>query len=231
MIAKLAWRTFLAAMLASLPAAPAPAQPGHDRRLLPVDEASRDSSWVSFRNQLLNAVQARDRKYVMGILTPDVRANLEAPRGPAEFQKQWDVDADNSPLWHALRSALFLGSAYVTREKDGRELCAPYVLAKWPQDLDPFHHGAVIAREVLVKAEPSSRSATLQVLSYDIVAVADWEVADKAPGVPQRWVKIEVRNGEGYVPEEQIRSAVEHAACFVKTARGWRMTALAPGGG
>jgi hypothetical protein len=71
----------------------------------------------------------------------------------------------------------------------------------------------------------------VQVLSYDIVTISDWEVSDKAADVKQRWVKVKVRNGEGYVPEEQIRSPVEHAACFVKTEGGWRMTGLAPGGG
>lgn len=228
MSAKLALPGVLVAMLVGLPPAPVLGQVG---RLEPVDEAARDPSWVSFRNRLLNAVQTRDRKHVMGILAQDVRTSLEAPRGAAEFRKQWDIDAENGPLWHALRSALFLGSAYVVRDKGRRELCAPYLLAKWPPDLDPLQHGAAVARGVLVKTAPSSKSATVQVLSYDIVTISDWEVSDKAADVNQRWVKVKVRNGEGYVPEEQIRSPVEHAACFVKTEGGWRMTGLAPGGG
>jgi len=218
----------VAVVLALFPVAGPLAQ---EKRLEPVDEAGRDPSWVSFRNRLLNAVETRDRKYIMSILAPDVRTSLTAPRGAAEFRKQWDVDGENSPLWPALRSALFLGSAYVEREKGRRELCAPYLLAKWPPDLDPFLNGVAITRDVLVKAEPSSRSATLQVLSYDVAAVSDWEVPDKTPEAKQRWVKVKVKNGEGYVPEEQIRSPVEHAACFVRTEAGWRMTGLAPGGG
>ena len=218
----------MAVVMAALAAQPAFAQ---ERRLEPVDEAARDSSWVSFRNQLLNAVAARDRNYVMSILAKDVRPGLEAPRGPAEFRKRWEIDDEKSALWRLLRSALFLGAAYVQRENGRRELCAPYLLAKWPKDLDPFAHGAVIAREVLVKVEPSSSSATVQVIGYDIVAVADWEIADKAADVAQRWVKITVKQGEGYIPEEQIRSPIEHAACFVKSNGQWRMTGLAPGGG
>ncbi len=35
---------------------------------------------------------------------------------------------------------------------------------------------------------------------------------------------------DGYVPEEQFRSPIEQAACFVKGGNGWRMTALAPAG-
>lgn len=218
----------VAAMMAALSVHPAFAQ---ERRLEPVDEAARDSSWVSFRNQLLNAVDARDRNFVMSTLANDVRPGLEAPRGPAEFRKRWEVDDEKSALWRVLRSALFLGAAYVQRENGSRELCAPYLLAKWPKDLDPFAYGAVIAREVLVKGEPSSNAATVQVLAFDIVPVADWEVADKAANVSQRWVKIKVKSGEGYVPEEQIRSPVEHAACFVKSEGRWRMTGLAPAGG
>lgn len=228
MISKRAVPVLLVAVFAALAAAAVPAQ---ERRLEPVDEAARDPSWRSFRNELLNAVDARDRSYVMSILAKDVRTNLGAPRGPSEFRKQWDIDSAGSPLWRALRSALFLGAAYVTRENGQRELCAPYLLAKWPKDVDPFAHGAVIAREVLVKAEPSSNSATLQVVGYDIVKVADWEIADNARNIPQRWVRITVKNGEGYVPEEQIRSPIEHAACFVKSDGRWRMTGLAPGGG
>ena len=147
-----------------IPAAAAPAQ---ERQLKPVDEARRDPSWVSFRNGLLNAVETRDRKYIMGILAPDVRTGLQTPRGGAEFRKQWDVDGKNSPLWRTLRSALLLGSAYVGRDKGHRELCAPYLIGKWPPELDPFDNGVAIARDVLVKAEPSSQSATLQVLSYE----------------------------------------------------------------
>ena len=42
---------------------------------------------------------------------------------------------------------------------------------------------------------------------------------------------IRYRNRDGYVPEEQIRSPIEQAACFVKGGNGWRMTAFAPAGG
>ena len=46
----------------------------------------------------------------------------------------------------------------------------------------------------------------------------------------QKWVRIKYLDREGYVPEEHVRSPVEQAACFVKSANGWRMTAFAPRG-
>lgn len=221
-------RLLLAILVVAVLAEPLRSQ---ERKLEPVDEAAKDASWVSFRNRLLTALEKRDKKFVLGILDRNIRNSLDAPRGVAEFRKQWDFDAEDSPLWRELPAALFPGAAYVKREKGPRELCSPYVLARWPEDIDPFVHGAIITKEVLVKAEPSSDSRTLQALSYDLVAVADWDVADKTADVKQRWVKVKVKSGEGYVPEEQIRSPIEHSACFVKTESGWRMTGLAPGGG
>ena len=202
-----------------------------ERKLEPVDEATRDLSWAHFKNRLLDAVMKRDRKFVLGILDRNVRIGVDGVRGVDEFRKQWHLDADDSPLWRDLPSALFLGAAYMKRERGPRELCAPYLLAQWPRSMDPHAYGAIIAKDALVKAAPSSDSPTLATLSYDIVPVADWEVADKAPDFPQKWTRVKLKTGEGYVPEEQIRSPIEQVACFVKTESGWRMTAFAPAGG
>jgi hypothetical protein len=220
--------------LAALFCLAAAAAHGQEAKLEPVDEAANDSSWVSFRNRLLAAVEKRDRKFVLGILAPNVRASLAGSRGVAAFRKQWDIDAEDSALWRELRSALFLGSAYLKRDKGdkgARELCAPYLLGRWPGEFDPHDYGLIIAKDVLVKSGPSNETATVQTLAYDIVWVTDWEVADKTPATKQSWVKLKMKGGEGYVPEEQIRSPIEHSACFVKTPSGWRMTGFAPAGG
>jgi hypothetical protein len=130
-----------------------------------------------------------------------------------------------------LPAALFLGGAFVKHDTGRNEFCAPYVSVRWPQDVDAFRSGAIVAKEVLVKAAPGATSETVATLSYDIVEVRDWEVADQSRESRQKWVRIRLRQGEGYVPEEQIRSPIEHAACFIRSANGWRMTGFAPGSG
>jgi len=219
----------LLAMLAG--GAFAPFAHAQERKLAPADEAIGDLSWAYFKNRLLEALMKRDRKFVLSILDRNVRVGIDGARGVPEFSKQWHLDADDTRLWRELSAALFVGAAWLKRGQAPRELCAPYVLARWPRDLDPHAYGAVISRDALVKAAPSSESATLTTLSHDIVPVADWEVDDRAPGFPQKWVRIKLKAGEGFVPEEQIRSPIEYHACFVKTENGWRMTAFAPAGG
>ena len=199
-------------------------------KIEPHDEALTDVSWAVFRARLLTAIEKRDRQFVLGVLDPNIRNGADAPRGIAEFRKQWHLDDNNSPFWQEMTSALSLGSAWLTREKKVRELCAPYVLAKWPEHVEPTHHGVIIAREALVKSEPSSAAATFATLSYQIVPVPDWEVNDRDASSKQKWVKILVNGLSGYVPEEQIRSPIEHAACFVRTENGWRLIVFGPAG-
>jgi hypothetical protein len=215
-------------VLTCLAASGAGAQQGPLER---VDEAATDLSWLHFKNRLLDAAQKRDRKLLLSILDPNVRSGAHGGRGIAEFRKQWHFDAEDSPLWDELSAALFLGSAYLQRSKGSRELCAPYVLAKWPRDVDPGAYGAIVSRDVLVKEAPSSDSKTLATFSHRIVRVADWEVADQAADLKQKWVRLRLPDDDGFVPGEQIRSPIEHAACFVRTAQGWRMTAFGPAGG
>jgi hypothetical protein len=208
-----------------------PAAFGQERKLEPVDEGAQDASWVAFKNRLLGAVAKRDRKFVASILHPGVRSGLDGGRGVAEFRKQWELDSEMSPLWPELASALFLGAAWNKRDKGPAELCAPYVAVKWPQDLDAFGGGAIITKDVLVKAAPSAESATIATLSYNLVDVVDWEVNDQGPASKQKWVKIKISGGEGFLPEEQIRSPIEHTVCFVRAEGGWRMIGFGPGSG
>jgi hypothetical protein len=226
-------RTLPALCLFALLAAPglAPCAFAQERRLEPVDEAAGDPSWVRFRNQLLGAVAARDRKFVAGILHRGVRSGQGGGRGAAEFRKEWDLDSDTSQLWQVLAAALHSGAAWSRRPQGPAELCSPYVAVKWPQDVDAYTGGAIIGKEVLVKAEPAAESGTIATLSYDLVHVVDWEVDDRAPGNPQKWVKVRIGAGEGFLPEEQIRSPIEHTACFVKADGGWRLIGFGPGGG
>ena len=201
-----------------------------EQKLPLVDEAAGDASWLRFKKRLQAAIDSRDKQFLLSILDKNVRNQSEKTRGVAQFRRQWELDTADTPVWRELQTALQLGSAYMKRDKGPRELCAPYVLGKWPFDMEPVNHAVVISRETTMQSEPSNSSSALGTLSYDIVAVNDWEVNDKADP-RQKWVRIRHRNRDGFVLEEHVRSPVEQAACFVKSGNGWRMTAFAPAGG
>lgn len=220
-------RALAAVILVLCLAVPAAAQ---ERKLPLVDEAAGDVSWMRFKKRLEAAIERRDKQFLLSILDKNIRNQSEKTRGIAQFRRQWELDAPDTPMWRELKTALELGAAFMRRDKGPRELCAPYVLGKWPEDIEPVDHAVVISRDTTLQAEPSVSSAALGRLSYDIVAINDWEVDDKADP-RQKWVRIRHQNRDGFLLEEHVRSAIEQAACFVKTAHGWRMTAFAPAGG
>jgi hypothetical protein len=215
----------LAAVLQPLPVA------AQDRRLEPTDEAAKDVSWRDFKKRLMAAIDKRDRKFILAMLDKNVRTGQEGGRGVAEFRKQWELDSEQSPLWQELKAVVALPAAYHRPDKGPMELCLPYVAVRWPQDVDAFKGGALIANDVLVKSAPSSSSETVATLSYNMVEVGDWEVDDRDASSKQKWVRIWLKSGMGFVPEEQIRSPVEHSACFVKGESAWRLVGFGPGGG
>lgn len=219
----------LLAVLAEPVLAQQPAAGPQDLAFAPRNEAAGDISWIYFRDRLLEAVQQRDRKFVLGIVARNVRNGIGRPDGHEEFIRQWDPDAEDSPLWRELPRALHLGAVYFQHERMPRSLCAPYVLPRWPKGMDP-RGGAITARETALRAAPSGSAEILGNLGYSIVRVLDWEVADSEAGVAQKWVKIATQDREGYIPEEHIRSPLEHLACFRKGETGWRLTSFLAAG-
>ena len=217
---------FLAAFALTAASAPALEQ---EMPFGPIDEGANDAGWQAYKARLLDALDKRNRQAVIAAIDPNVDNGPEVKRGVAEFRRRWDFDKDKSPVWDELRKALMLGGAYVKNDRGQRRFCTPYVAAKWPTTHDPFAWGAITAREVLVKAEPSSESPTLASVTHMVVRVDDWEVADKAPGFAQKWTRIRLRDKPGYVPEEQIRSPIEHMACFAGEGGSWRLTSLTAG--
>src|SRR5688572_24049213 len=141
------------ALLLACTALPLAAQ---ERKLPLVDEGASDMSWLRFKKRVADAIASRDKQFLLSILDRNVRNQTEKTRGVAEFRKQWELDTADTPLWRELQTALQLGSAYVKRDGGARELCAPYVLGKWPPDVHPFDHAVVISRDSTVQAEPTN---------------------------------------------------------------------------
>lgn len=195
----------------------------------PLDEAAENREWQAYKERLLAALESRDRKTLLVAIDPNVDNGPDQASGVEEFRRRWSFDDERSPLWRELAKAVALGGAFVKDQRGQSRFCAPYVAARWPTDFDPFRFGAVVADEVLVKSAPSSGARTMARLGFELVPVEDWEVADATPGFPQKWTKVRVRDSTGFIPEEQIRSPIEHMACFSRQGGAWRLVSFTAG--
>lgn len=216
------------ALLALLLALIATAAAAQGFKLAPVDEGASDPQWPRFKARLLEALGRRDQQFLLSIVDRNIRNTTETA-GAAEFRKLWDPQSSSSPLWSELPKVLFLGSVYVKRDARSQELCAPYVYYRWPRDGAGDASGAIVARETVLRTQPAESSASIAALSYDLVAVSDWEVDDLDKQSAQKWVKVKAGSREGFVPEEHVRSPLEYRACFANSGGRWRMTAFEVG--
>ena len=200
---------------------------GNSHQLFPEDEADRDLEFSEFRAQMIEAVRAREPEVFVTMVDQQIFNDLHKKRGMNEFLKKWEPESIDSELWVTLEHILTMGGGFIRSEK-GVEFCAPYVFSHFPDDLDIFAHGAVIAEKVPLKTEPSVSSVTRRELSYDLLQVLDWvSIQDKSGGA-ENWLKVTTMKGEnGYVNRLYVRSPSDYSACFLKTkSHGWKLNSL-----
>lgn len=211
-----------------------------EERLAPVDAGTSDASWVQFHKRLVAAVEQRDLKFLLSILDPKIRNSFEKPDGVKSFVEQWELEparAKDSPLWNEMRTMLRFGAAPLESATGERLLCLPYVAVTWPPTVDPYLYAAIVIPDAPVFDKPSTQAQIITSLSHQIVGVEDWDLHDADPKAPQRWVRVVLKTGVGYLASEHIRSAIEARACFtrsrgkVATAGPWRMVSFTVGGG
>ncbi len=207
-----------------------------EERLAPVDAGAADASWVAFHKRLAAAIERHDVKFLLSILDPKIRNSFETPDGVKAFVETWELEparAKDSKIWGELRSLLRFGAAPVESAAGERLLCLPYVAVRWPPAIDPVNYAAIIVDNAPVFARPSPLATIIDTLSFQIVGVDDWDLEDEAPKSAQRWVRVVLKKGVGFVADEHIRSPLEARACFSrgKGSGPWRMVSFTVGGG
>ena len=194
--------------------------------LKPIDEAGADTSFVSFRQRLLSAIERRDTSFLLGSIDPAIRLSFGDDNGIGRFREVWKLDSPVSPVWHVLNRILSMGGKY-----ENRRFTAPYVFAHWPASIDAFEHGAVTGTGVAVRERPNVESAVLTRLSHTIVKVDEWLNHDH-DGMPliDGWVKVRLSDGRaGYMSGRYVYSPVGYRAMFYKTNGAWRLSLLVAG--
>lgn len=185
--------------------------------LQPVDEASRDPSFLQFRTRLLETVRKKDVAGLKAVVDAKINYSFgDNEPGWAGFKKFHEPELPTSELWPSMTKVLTHGGAWV-----GQAFQAPYVSARWPENLDPYRHGAILGKDVNVRAEPDPNAKPVGTLSYNLV-----EVVEAAP----EFYKIKLpQGGTGYVSERFIEQPIGYRAYFEKKNGAWKMTTFIAG--
>jgi hypothetical protein len=191
-------------------------------KLMPVDEATKDPSFFVFRARLLEVIARHDGDALLKTLDPNIQTSFGGNGGIQEFKEMWKPETPDSELWTALAGVLSMGGKF----GDASEFSAPYVAAAWPENLDPFDHGAITAENVRVRAKPDASGEVIGSLSFAIVRVLEWTDGSETAA----WIKVQLTDGrEGYVARDYVGSAAGQRAYFSKRDGVWKMTAFVAG--
>lgn len=187
---------------------------------LPIDEATKDPSFQSFRVSLLGAVEAKNVVALKQHIDPKILFSFGGDSGRENFNRSWRLERPStSLLWRELKQVLVLGGSFT-----GGEFFAPYVYSAWPDSYDAFEHIAVTASGLNIRERPSTRSP--------VIGRASWEILKRNPQGEEveGWEPVIMKDGKpGYVSTLYTRSPVSYRAIFHKVNGKWMMRVFIAG--
>jgi len=204
-------------LAAVLSAALVVAMPSLAAQLKPFDHASQDKSVAAFRHALITAVDARDFPALEKFLAPNIQLSFGGHAGIAAARKMF---RDDPGLWAKLAHVLRRGGGFELERKTKRRIfVAPYTyFAKGPQGLDPFEFVILTGKHVAIRTEPSTSSAVLTRVSYDILPTVSGGISNRA------WEHVKLPDGRsGYVTRQYVATVADHHAGFEKIGGQWKM--------
>lgn len=197
----------------------APSNSAVDRRP-PIDECASDPSFVSFRDALRNAVERKDRDFILATISDEIDFSFGGDSGRAEFVRSWRLEqGESSPLWAELDQVLRLGCA----RGDGDLFWAPSLVEQLDDQEDPFTAVIAVRPGAVLRAAPDAGSEAVAALEWDVLTLHSDDGADA-------WLPVRLTDGRhGYVRREDVRSAIDSRAAFQKIDGRWRMVVFIAG--
>ncbi len=194
-------------------------------RLEPVDEASGNSAFATWRAALLEAVRRRDVEFTVAQAGREIKLSFGGDYGRESFRQALTGEEywQGEGYWRELQTVLELGGVFMN---DGA-FCTPYLACidvPGCPDCDPFETVFVIGADVVARAEPDPEAPVVANLSWNVLQM-DYEAAGA-----EGWHAVKLPIGRTvYLSNKDSRTAVDYRARFEKTAEGWRMTVFIAG--
>jgi hypothetical protein len=183
-----------------------------------IDDASSNSSFYNFRRNLIEAVNKKDKKFLLSIVVDNVVNTPGVGDSKANFIGFWEIDNPNSRIWEELDTILKLGAI----SGNNNSFWAPY-LVKYNKVLT-YDNLVIIANNVKLHLDRDEKSKVLKILSFDVVkslcsteeGVCDWD-----------WMKVKTNTDEiGFVASNLVRSPFQYRIKFMKLDGSWKIVSF-----
>lgn len=217
---------WLSIALVALTATVHAAEPPAPTRLTPVDEASKDPSFVQFRNELKDVIARKDAAKLFHYLASDIQLSFGGDYGGPAFHKMWKPFDKDTKVWAALALIVDNGGKFIAPGG----FAAPYAYAAFPEDLDAFSYVVVTNPAAALREKPNANARAIRRLDHDLLEVVSSSGKMQHEAGPNDWDEVKTAAGErGYVLSSDVRSPVEYRAIFERRKGKWVIQTLIAG--
>ena len=184
----------------------------------PRDECTGLPGADAFRQQLAQAVEARDAKALIALAAPDVKLDFGGGAGSAQLQVR--LDEDNPTLWDELDVLLTLGCA-----AEGQAgITLPWYFAQEIDAVDPMNGMIVMGENVPLRVAPEANGEMMKEISWDVVELID----GLQPEAPFQHV-VTTKGQQGYIATDKLRSLIDYRLLASSRDGKWSITSLVAG--
>lgn len=191
-------------------------------KVMPVDEALKDSSLLAFRTELLAIIQRRDTRALLNVVAQDVMIHFGDERGSAELRRQWQPESADSPLWEFIDKLLRNGGRF--RKPD--LFVAPYKAGALAHSPDQEYLAIAVDSNVPVRADSSATATVVGTLTYDVVRLTNdpWHPESK-------WLPIDIGGGrKGFAPAAAMGGSLGPNIGIERRGGRWVIAFILEGG-
>lgn len=184
----------------------------------PRDECAKVAGASAFREQLAEAVEARDADALVALAAPDVKLDFGGGSGAGELRNR--LAKDEWSLWDELDALLTMGCA---KGKQGG-ITLPWYFAQEIDAVDPAMGMIVTGEKVPLRNAPDSAGETLEDISWDVVELVD----GLHPEDGYQHVAT-VKGKQGYIATGKLRSLLDYRLIASSRDGKWSITSLVAG--
>lgn len=189
-------------------------------KLSRIDEGVHDTSFVSFRKALLDAIRRKDSTYIVSRLTSDVQIGFGPDDiGVDAFVKRW-LQGPKTEFWAISERALMLGCWKGENGANSYFAC-PFFYSKIPTE--PQEMVVVDSESVAIYSDSSRTSRIIKRVSF---ALFPYTALNS-----EEWflVKSPILRDSGYIEKRFIQTPYSARLIIEKRFRTWEISAFAEG--
>lgn len=184
----------------------------------PRDECAGLPGADAFRQELAQAVEARDADALIALAAPDVKLDFGGGAGSGQLHAR--LSGESPSLWDELDALLALGCA-----AEGQSgITIPWYFAQEIDAVDPMMGMIVTGENVPLRVAPETDAETLEEVSWDVVELVD----GLQPEAPFQHVAT-VKGKRGYIATDKLRSLIDYRLLASSRDGRWSITSLIAG--